>query len=185
MKSLSQEYDQLLDTLEESKAAVAHVSRAKLFEHQRVIDAAGVAVIAFEVEHGIDEARLLREHEKGFAGHLEQFEGMATLYAEPVDWAGQVAAGSISSGEVEEKMAERALVLSEAKKSVVTLKRLHADADKRRQKFSKEVLSLASRRDALTSYERQIFTEQFLGDRPNRITREVLDTVSKPELVTV
>ena len=178
--ALIEKYDRLVYELQERQAQIAHVSKAVYHEHQRLIDAAGVAVVEFEHRHGITEARHLVEHEKGFRGHLEQFEGMVATYSVPVDWPGEIAAGNVAADEVETKMAERALVLSEAKKSVATLERMTTDADQRRKKLSREALEIAERRDPLSGYERQIFEEIFTNARAERASKTSLQEILKP-----
>jgi hypothetical protein len=178
--ALIEKYDRLVYELQERQAQIAHVSKAFYHEHQRLIDAAGVAVIVFEDRHGITEARHLVEHEKGFRGHLEQFEGMVATYSVPVDWPGEIAAVNIAAEDVESKMAERALVLAEAKKSVVTLKRMTADADQRRKKLSREALEIAERRDPLSGYERESFTQIFNYTKAERATNSALSGILQP-----
>jgi hypothetical protein len=171
---ITERYAQLIDELQSLQAAIAHVARADYSAHQRQIDGAGAKVIAFEVEHGVDQARRLIEHEKGFAGQLEQFEDMVRRYNVPIDWAAEVTAGSVAQEDLEDRMGARALVLAEARKGLATVTRMRADADVRRKKLSPEVLVIAGQRDPLNGYERSIFTELYLADRPARVTREVI-----------
>jgi len=171
---LQSKYDQLIDEQQSHQAGIAHQSRAVYHEYQREIDARGVKVITFEVEHGIDKARHLIEHEKGFAGQLEQFEGMVTRYSEPVDWSAEVAARNIAPDDLETRIAERSHILSEAKRSVATLKRMTADADQRRGKIGREALEIARLQDPLNRNDRETFTQIFTNTRAARATQELV-----------
>jgi len=170
MKSLSQQYDQLIDELQSHQAQIAHVSRAIYHEHQRIIDQAGAKVIAFEVEHGIDQARHLLEHERLVLPQLRQFTEMLATYREPL----QIDMTTVTPEEIERQTSERSEIVFQAKRSVETLTRMKTDCDARRKKLSKEALEIAGHRDPLNGYERQIFTELFNLTKGERATREVV-----------
>jgi hypothetical protein len=178
--NLTEKYDQLVYELQERQGQIAHVTRGSYQEAQDVINRAGVAIVEFEQRHGIVEARHLIEHEKGFAGQLEQFTAMIDKYSAPVDWTGEVTAGNIAVEDLEQRMAERVLVLAETKKSVATLKRMTADAEQRRKKLSREALEIAERRDPLSQYEREIFTQIFNNTKAERATNAALSEILQP-----
>ena len=182
MKSLIEQYDQFVVELQQLQAQIAHVGRANYHSHEAKIQDAGAKLVAFEVEHGIDAARLLREHEKGFAGHLSQFQAMTERYSQPVNWPAEVASGNVAKADVESKMTERAEVLAEAKKSVATLTRMHADADRRRKKLSPEALAIAARPDPIDAYSRLLFTEFFANSRAERASNSILEKILEPAL---
>ena len=114
------------------------------------VDAVGVKLIALEHSSGIAEARHLLAHAT-VADDLPMFQEMVDKYSVPVDWTKEIQAGNVAAEDVETRIAERAHILSEAKKSVATLTRLRNEASQRRKKFPAEVLAIAARPDPISS----------------------------------
>ena len=177
---ISQQYDKLIETLEETKARI--VLSKVYHEHQTLIDAAGVTVIAFEHQHKIDEARHLVEHERFVLPQLEQFTAMLARYSAPLEFE----PGSVTADELEQQTAERAAVVFEVKKSVKTLSRMRDAIVARRKKLNPEALEIAGRRDSLSGYERSVWTQIFNNTRAERAGNSHLQETLKPlELATV
>jgi len=182
MKSLSQQYDQLIDELQSHQAGIAHQSRAVYHEYQRETDARGVKVIAFEVEHKIDEGRRLHQHAMLVLPQLAQFEAMLEHYkSEPLP----INPTTATAEELETATEQRSALVLEVKKSVKTLSRMRDDIIARRKAIRPEAMVIAEKRDELSAYERTVFEELYLIDRPNRATREAFSTIPNQELATV
>ena len=153
-------------------------------EAQRAVDAVGVKLIALEHSSGIADARHLVAHAT-VADDLPMFQEMVEKYSAPVDWTKEIQVGNVAAEDVEARIAERAHILSEAKKSVTTLTRLRNEASQRRKKFPAEVLSIASDPDPLTGLERANFERLYIDTRAERATNSVFDKILKPlELAT-
>ncbi len=153
-------------------------------EAQRTIDAVGVKLIALEHSSGIADARHLLAHET-VVDDLPIFQRMVEKYSAAVDWAKEIQAGNVASEDVETRIAERAHILSEAKKSVATLTRIRDDASQQRKKFTADVLAIASEPDPLTTYERENFERLAIDHRGAQATTSFLGKILKPELATV
>ena len=169
--TITEKYESLLAELRHLQAQVAHTDRADYSSHQRLIDAAGVRVIEFEHLHLIDEARRIDDHARLVLPQLRQFEAMLEHYkAEPLP----IDPTTATAEEIEAATESRSLLVIEVRKSVATLSRMRDDIVKRLKSIKLEARAIAEKRDELSAYERTVFEELYLIDRPNRATREVI-----------
>ena len=187
MKLFQNNYDSLIEDFESAKAAFAHLNRSDYQAQQKLIDAAGVAIIDFERKTKIDLGRELIQREGELQDRIKTFRELVTQFT-ALNQDAEALITDLADGRVPADQAEARAMSVEYKKS--TLELLKATVEKtegylannlkEQASLTKTALADSKKRDPLSRDERRTFSSFYDSERASRATSEAVEEAFAP-----
>jgi hypothetical protein len=188
MALFNSKFDDLVYQYQRLIAGIAHVNRGDYHAHDAKIADAGAAIIAYERENKIREAREDLAVERTIAEQVASLEKVLHRYSglseAEENLVSEIVAGNVHADEIESRTSRIENFDKILKVTKEGLRRLKEWSDKiaaRKAKLSKTAIADALKPDPFGKDERASLEAIFESDRANRWTREQFAKITKPE----